>query len=581
MIKRSFDELIGSRIGEYIIEEYLGEGGQAVVFKAHSQQLGTKCALKVFGLLASVTRSLEDGLRDAQKQSQVDHSAVVKVYPPGIEDVEFRGEATQVLYVPMSFSQYGNCDEEPPFVNRQLSETDFKAMVNLLDGLGEIHNAGLLHNDIKPANILKFHEKMYGHDREDLRITDFGIAKVQAAVGIHVQDPSGVTPTFMSPEQLDHHYTEKGDIYSMGATLYYMITGQLPIRPPASEERDIYAWQKAHKLSPRPDATRDNPLCPPRLALLIIRMMSVEPTNRPSVAECVVELERLAELVHGKLFEFRDPPKSLRAALESDRFPLHGDSAFRGIFRPEVHTASRTALFVIRLKMRPPVVDHYKHLIHTLTQQFADSFTMYETWGSYDVNLFLWTDQDEITKLNRNLGMQFPGSEPQFFTASAVQHFHEDVYPSAAALSPVMALAIQEDVFIPGLDHRAYICSRYPAEIPERSVRAFTYVEAAEDLNRFLVNAIADHIRAKVQHLWTKRREAFHRMSVIELAPGGVSGLRTAGSTAVIVDFVASEYRYLAEVPTAIMDVMGENSVRTLTCLETRRIVIQSDKILQ
>jgi len=579
--KPSFDELIGSRIGEYIIEEYLGEGGQAVVFKAHSQQLGTKCALKVFGLLSSVTRSLEDGLRDAQKQSQVDHSAVVKVYPPGIEEVELAGVPTQVLYVPMSFSAYKNCDQEPPFVGRQLSEKDFQAMINVLDGLGEIHNAGLLHNDIKPANILKFHEKLFGHEREDLRITDFGIAKLQTAVGAHVDDPSGVTPPFMSPEQLDHRYSDKGDIYSMGATLYYMVTGELPIQPPVGEERDIFAWQRAHKLTPRRDAMKSNPLCPPRLSLLIIRMMSVEPANRPTIGECVAELERLGELVHGKLFEFREPPKSLQSAFDSDRFPLHGTPEFRGIFRPEVHAACRNSLYIIRLKMRPPVFDHYKHLLHTLAQQFADSFTMYETWGSYDVNLFLWTDLDEILRLNRNLSMQFPGSEPQFFAASSVQHFHEDIYADVTTPSAVMALAIQENVFIPGLDHRAYICSKYPAEVPEHSVRAFTYVEAAEDLNRFLVSAIADHIRAKVQLLWTKKREEFHRMSVIELATGGVPGLRTAASTAVIVDFVASEYRFLAEVPTAIMDVMGENSVRTLTCLETRRVMIQSDKVLQ
>jgi serine/threonine protein kinase len=116
MAKRElYETLTGTRIGEYIVDEYIGAGGQAVVYRAHPQQSGGKYALKVFGLLDTVSKSMEAGLAEATKQSQVEHSAVVKVYQPNIDIIEFDGdERRRVLYVPMSFSPLGNCENEPP-----------------------------------------------------------------------------------------------------------------------------------------------------------------------------------------------------------------------------------------------------------------------------------------------------------------------------------------------------------------------------------------------------------------------------------------------------------------------------------
>ena len=158
MTKREvFEELVDTRIGDYVIDAFLGAGGQAVVFRAHSQPVGAKYALKVFGLDSIPTR-LSEGLNEAKKQSQVEHPAVVKVFTPGIDQVEFQGRSRQVLFLPMAYSPQGSCENEAPFAARQLSDVDFKAMLNLLDGLGDIHAAGLTHNDIMPDNILKFHE---------------------------------------------------------------------------------------------------------------------------------------------------------------------------------------------------------------------------------------------------------------------------------------------------------------------------------------------------------------------------------------------------------------------------------------
>lgn len=571
-----FAEIIGTRIGDYIIDDFVGVGGQAVVFSAHSQPVGGKYALKIFGLLDSVRGGLEEGLNEAKKQSLIDHPAVVKVFPPGIDNIDFQNETLQVLFLPMSFSALGSCEGQPPFAGRQLSEFDFKAMLNLLDGLSDIHQAGLIHNDIKPANILKFHERIDGDDRINLRITDFGIAKVLTAMGAGNADPSGFTLAFMSPEQLDHSYSEKGDIYSMGATLYHMVTGVDPISAP-DQPSNLFAWQKAHQAYPRPNAHKANAFCPPRLALLIMRMMSVDPLDRPSIVESINELRTIIQNLLGQLFEFK-PPKKLESVLESQSFPIAYHCGFHGIFKPEVHEACGLTLFVLRLKMRHPVLEQYKRLVRCVTRQFSDSYSMYETWGSYDVNLFIWSDQGEIDKLSHTLSEQFPGSEPQLAAVERIHHFHAADNTMLDSPSPVLALAVQEGITIPGFSEATYLCGKYPAEMPDRSIRAFTYVEAAEDTNKFLFRkAIAEHVRGKLLSMWRARPRDFQRMSVLELSADSHSRL---SATAVIVDFVATEYKYLPDVPTTVIESLGENAVRTLTCLETRRIMIQSDRIL-
>ncbi len=76
----------------------------------------------------------------------------------GIKDVEFQGVTKQVLYIAMPLSTLGRCERTVPFKDRTLSLQDFQTMKLLLDGLQAIHKQDILHEDIKPANILQFEE---------------------------------------------------------------------------------------------------------------------------------------------------------------------------------------------------------------------------------------------------------------------------------------------------------------------------------------------------------------------------------------------------------------------------------------
>lgn len=587
-----YSELEGFRVGDYVLDKYIDEGGQAVVFTAHLPEYPQrKYALKIFGLMQSGPRGLEVGLKEAKKLASVNHPSVVRFYKPDVDAVELKGEVHRILFLPMDFANRGNCYREPPFKDTHLSVLHLKSLIELLDGLQAIHRE-IFHEDIKPANILQFQELFDGEERIVLRITDFGIAKVRtAALGADTPDPSGMTLEFMSPEQADHVHEEKGDIYSMGATIYYMITGKLPIEPVGDVPSDPYsmllAWQHAHKTQPRPNAMKHSVYCPPRLALLLMRMMSVDPKDRPDLEECKKELRRIIDTHDLALLQRLEVPRRLKEDLDRNEFPIwYVPEDFRGIFKPKIHETLGSELFIIRIKMGHPVYSQYKAIIEYMVKRLSDCFCLYETWGTYDVNMLLWgkyTDEEAVN-LKRSLGERLAGSRVEIRTASKIHDFHCDIPGTPRNADPVYALAVQEGKPLPDLRIDEYLCKEFPSDLPEHSIRAFTYVAPADPSEWYIRNAIIRNVQEKLSELMEQDRTShvtprFRRMSMIELSPP-TPALAENDTAVLAVNFVASEYKYLADVPTAIIGAVGENAVKTSSFLETRRVVVQSDKIL-
>jgi len=585
-----YSELEGCRIGDYVIDEFIDVGGQAVVFMAHLPEFKKrKYALKIFGLMQSGPRGVDVGLKEAKKLATVDHHSVVRFYKPDVADIEFKAVSHRLLYLPMDYANGGNCDKNPPFKKEHLSVADIRSMIDLLDGLEAIHQE-IYHEDIKPANILRFEELIDGEERTVLRITDFGIAKVRsAALGVDLSDPTAMTKEFMPPERLDHKHSVKGDIYSMGATLFYMITGELPIEPPSNGDvHSPMAWQKAHREQPRPNAMKHSVFCPPRLALLIMRMMSVEPKHRPELEECKRELRSIINTHDLHVLQRLELPEGLQTELARDDFPInYVPEDFRGIFRPKIHEACGSQLFVVRIKMGHLVYSQYTVIIEYLVRRFSDSFCLYETWGTYDIIIFLWGREDdaEAMSLKRRLEERLAGSRVEIRTGSKIHDFHCENSTIPDDAGPVQALAIQENIRLPDLKREDYLCKEFPGDIPEHSVRAFTYVSLIEPTTaKFIRNAIIRNVRDKLEELMQQNKGSrggprFRRMSMIELKPPDPS-LAGDDSAVLLVSFVASEYKYLAELPTAIIRAVGDNAVKTSSFLETRRVVVQSDKIL-
>jgi serine/threonine-protein kinase len=586
-------DLIGYRLGDYVIEDYIDAGGQAVVYKAHlTDYPQRKRALKIFGLLQFGSSGLRVGLKEAKKLAAVDHPAVVRFYPPDVADVDFQGATRRILYLPMDYANQGSCDKNPPFKDRHLSVMDIRSMIELLEGLQAIHEE-MIHEDIKPANILQFQTEFDGEERIVLRITDFGIARVgNAAVGMDRDDPSGMTKEFMPPERVDNKHSEKGDIYSMGATLFYMITGVLPIAPPSKELSDPYSsllgWQEAHKNQPRPNAMKYSVFCHPRLALLIMRMMSTEPNDRPDIEECKKELRRINKTHDLQLFQRLELPKILEEELARSEFPIrYVPEDFRGIFKPKIHESCEARLFVIRIRMGHPVYNQYKVIVEYMISRFSDCFCMYETWGTYDVNILLWGKHDEAgaLSLKRKLEERLAGSKVEIRIASKIHDFHCDDPTVPDNADPVHALAVQERKSLPDLEPDKYLCKEFAGEHLEHCIQAFTYVSLVEPMiELYIRNAIIRNVHDKLAELMQKEKSSrgagrFQRLSMIELLPPRLE-LAGEDTAVLLVSFVTTGYRYLADLPTAIIGATSEKAVKTSTFLETGRVVIESDKIL-
>ena len=528
-------------------------------------------------------------LRGAKALVAVDHPSVVRVYKPGIAEIQFGQGVREVLYVPMDYSTRGNSYQNPPFKDKHLSVQDIRSMIELLDGLQAIHKEEFIHQDIQPANILQFQEQIEGSERIVLRISDFGVSRVLPALG--AIEESRFSKEFMPPERLNHKHTVEGDIYSMGATLFYMITGRLPIEPPSegltNANEASLAWQRVHQEQERPNAMKYSVFCPPRLALLIMRMMSVDPSDRPNLETCKRELQQIITTHDLQIFQRLELPKKLETELRTNEFPIrYMPSNFRGIFKPKIHEVWETKLFIIRIRMGHLVFSQYKVLLEYLVGHFSDSFRLYETWGTYDIHILMWSkhDEAEALSLKKRLEERLAGSRVEIRIASKIRDFHCDNTSLPKDPAPVYALAVQEGIKLPGLKHDEYLCKEFPDSVQQDNVRALTYVSLIEPITaNFVRNAVTRNVRDELEELM-KSNEAsvglprFQLMSMIELEPP-VPSIGGDDTSVLVVNFVASGHNQIADVTTALVGA-GENAVRTETFVESGRVVIESDKIL-
>jgi len=207
---------------------------------------------------------------------------------------------------------------------------------------------------------------------------------------------------------------------------------------------------------------------------------------------------------------------------------------------------------------------------------------MYETYGSYDLHVLVWSDWDTMRKLKRAVIEQFPDALMEIMQAKNFYHVNSDDSFTRQSPTLVGAVAIQEGFALPGLDQLTYLRGEYPRDPPSHSIRAFTYVSQAIGVgstNSFVRVAIVEGVRRKMKELASQTengKRRFPKIDFVELSSeGSDDGLRPL----VLVSFVAAEYHFLHQVPIAITE-LGEAAVTAPTFLETGRIVIQSDKIL-
>src|SRR5258705_244736 len=250
-------------MGQYEILLEIGRGGMATVYLAHDIALDRKVAIKVLApaLLLMGEGMVERFKREARTAAALSHPHIIPIY--AVRDSE------HVLYFVMKHVQGRSVDHVIRDVGRLPIAMTQAILAQVGDALGYAHRHGVIHRDIKSANIML--------DEEGWAVvTDFGIAKVVQAEGLTMTGVTVGTPTYMSPEQCEtRDVTGASDQYSLGVVAYEMLTGRLPFRGEST-----MAVMYAH-FNQRPQPVAElRPDCPPNLAAGVMRMLEKDPVRR-------------------------------------------------------------------------------------------------------------------------------------------------------------------------------------------------------------------------------------------------------------------------------------------------------------
>ena len=252
----------------YSIQETLGRGGMGAVFRARQDRLHRDVALKILSpKLAADTEFVRQFHREAQAAAALNHPNVVTVY-----DV---GEASGTHFLAMEYMDNESLEElvakEGSLPWKRVAEL----LVGAARGLVYAESRGIVHRDIKPSNLML-------NSSGQVKIADLGLAQ-------HGEDDAGDgrvfgTPHFMAPEQIRGDTVDRrGDIYSLGATGYRLLSGYTPFE--GINSREILRAALTEDFEPLSSHVSD---APESLTNLIERMIAREAADRPQSAEAVV-----------------------------------------------------------------------------------------------------------------------------------------------------------------------------------------------------------------------------------------------------------------------------------------------------
>ncbi len=259
-IPQAFDD--SSR---YEIVTEVGSGGMGIVYHARDRRLGRDVALKRLpDNLKDHPRAVDLFLREARASAALNHPNIVTVH-----DVDQEGG---LYFITMELLR-GQTLSEIVKQHERLQALDVVRIgAQIATGLGFAHQQGIVHRDIKSANLFLTHDRI-------VKIMDFGLAKMMEEVR-RATTVVGGTPYYMAPEQaIGQDVDHRTDIYAFGVTLFELATGRRPF-----EEGDV-TWH--HQNTPAPDPRAMGAEIPEDMATLILQMMAKDREDRPGQAEAV------------------------------------------------------------------------------------------------------------------------------------------------------------------------------------------------------------------------------------------------------------------------------------------------------
>jgi hypothetical protein len=261
------------RLGTYEVVGVIGSGGMGVVLKAFDAALNRYVAIKVLAPhLGSSGAARKRFSREAQAAAAVVHDNVMEIY--GVVDTA--GLSYLVMPYVRGPSLQRRLDDDGPLALVEILRVGMQAAA----GLAAAHAQGLVHRDVKPANIL------LADGIERVRLTDFGLARAADDVSLTKTGIIAGTPQYMSPEQArGESVDQRSDLFSLGSVLYAMCTSRAPFRA----ETSYGVLRRVTDEEPR--AIREiNPDIPEWLCRIVARLMSKQPGERFASAREVAAL---------------------------------------------------------------------------------------------------------------------------------------------------------------------------------------------------------------------------------------------------------------------------------------------------
>ena len=259
--------MIGKLIGNYRIVEKLGEGGMGIVYKAIDTALDRPVAVKALNSGLSQNPSLVERFRgEARAQAQMNHTNLATLYAFLVED--------GVAYMVMEFVEGENFAQIVARRGPIPAAEALPLFCQALSGIGYAHRLGIVHRDIKPSNIMLNREGI-------VKVMDFGLAKVIGDRGLTRTGVQVGTICYMSPEQvLNKPVDRRSDIYSLGATLYEILTERVPFK--ADSE---FHMMNAHVNTPPPPPTGINARIPQSVEDAVLKALAKDPDARFQTVE--------------------------------------------------------------------------------------------------------------------------------------------------------------------------------------------------------------------------------------------------------------------------------------------------------
>jgi len=259
------------QLGSYQLEERIGRGGMGEVWRARHRMLARPAAIKLIR-----GEVLGDDRERVEARFEREARVLAGLRSPNTVSVfDFGRTLDGRLFLVMELLHGLPLDRVLKLERPLPAERDVPLLIGACHSLSEAHAAGIVHRDVKPANLFLCHE---GDGFERVKVLDFGLVKDTRSVQLSMEGKISGTPEYMAPEQAHGGELDgRADLYSLGCTAFHLLAG----RPVFREPSDV-ATLLAHQVQPPPALSSvTDARVPPELEALILRCLAKQPEFRP------------------------------------------------------------------------------------------------------------------------------------------------------------------------------------------------------------------------------------------------------------------------------------------------------------